>query len=63
MSDKITLIHSEAECQAALAAVSPLFYNEPAPGSEAADFLEVMILLIEKYIPQGHWQAQQNPDK
>lgn len=49
MTYKIKPIHNEADYEAALAAVSPLFDNEPEPGSAAGDFLEVMILLIEKY--------------
>ena len=57
MTYKIKPIHSEADYQAALAAVSPLFDNEPEPGSEAGDFLEVMILLIEKY-EQEHYPIE-----
>lgn len=57
MTHKIKPIHSEADYQAALAAVSPLFDNEPEPGSEAGDFLEVMILLIEKY-EQEHYPIE-----
>lgn len=54
MTYKIKPIHCEADYEAALAAVSPLFDNEPEPGSEAGDFLEVMILLIEKYEQEHH---------
>lgn len=54
MTYKIKPIHSEADYEAALAAVSPLFDNQPEPGSEAGDFLEAMILLIEKY-EQEHY--------
>lgn len=54
MTYKIKPIHNEADYEAALAAVSPLFDNEPEPGSAAGDFLEVMILLIEKY-EQEHY--------
>lgn len=57
MTYKIKPIHSEADYEAALAAVSPLFDNEPEPGSEAGDFLEVMILLIEKY-EQEHYPIE-----
>lgn len=37
MTYKIKPIHSEADYEAALAAVSPLFDNEPEPGSEAGN--------------------------
>jgi HTH-type transcriptional regulator/antitoxin HigA len=57
MTYKIKLIHSEADYEAALAAVSPLFDNQPEPGSEVGDFLEVMILLIEKY-EQEHYPIE-----
>lgn len=57
MSYKIKPIHCEADYKAALAAVSPLFDNEPEPGSEAGDFLDVMILLIEKY-EQEHYPIE-----
>lgn len=57
MTYKIKPIHSEADYEAALAAVSPLFDNQPEPGSEVGDFLEVMILLIEKY-EQEHYPIE-----
>ncbi|MCQ5472821.1 HTH-type transcriptional regulator/antitoxin HigA [Pantoea sp. AN62] len=57
MTYKIKPIHNEADYEAALAAVSPLFDNEPEPGTEAGDFLEVMILLIEKY-EQEHYPIE-----
>ncbi|OQP35900.1 helix-turn-helix domain-containing protein [Pantoea latae] len=57
MTYKIKPIHNEADYEAALAAVSPLFDSEPEPGSEAGDFLEVMILLIEKY-EQEHYPIE-----
>jgi len=57
MTYKIKPIHNEADYKAALAAVSPLFDNEPEPGSAAGDFLEVMILLIEKY-EQEHYPIE-----
>lgn len=57
MTYKIKPIHNEADYEAALAAVSPLFDNEPEPGSEAGNFLEVMILLIEKY-EQEHYPIE-----
>ena len=57
MTYKIKPIHNEADYEAALAAVSPLFDNQPEPGSEVGDFLEVMILLIEKY-EQEHYPIE-----
>ncbi|GME46155.1 hypothetical protein ACJ2_40540 [Pantoea sp. QMID2] len=57
MTYKIKPIHSEAEYEAALTAVSPLFDTEQEQGSEASDFLEVMILLVEKY-EQEHYPME-----
>lgn len=57
MTYKIKPIHSEADYEAGLAAVSLLFDNEPEQGSEAGDFLEVLILLIEKY-EQEHYPIE-----
>ncbi|MGD8106386.1 helix-turn-helix domain-containing protein [Pantoea sp. FN0302] len=57
MTYQIKPIHTEADYEAALAAVSPLFDNEPEPGSEAGNFLEVMILLIERY-EQEHYPIE-----
>lgn len=54
---QIKPIRTEEDHHYALAAVSPLFDNEPEPGSEAADFLEVTILLIEKY-EQEHYPIE-----
>ena len=42
-------IHTEQDYQEALKAVSPLFDNEPEPGTSEGDYLEVMITLIEAY--------------
>lgn len=42
-------IHTEQDYQDALKAVSPLFDNEPEPGTPEGDYLEVMITLIEAY--------------
>lgn len=57
MTYKIKPIYCEADYEAALAAVSPVFDNEPQPGSDAGDFLEVMILLIKKY-EQEHYPTE-----
>lgn len=54
MKYEIKPIRTEEDYEAALAAVSPLFDKEPEPGSEAGNFFEVMILLIEKY-EQEHY--------
>jgi HTH-type transcriptional regulator/antitoxin HigA len=42
-------LRSEADYEAALAAISPYFDNEPAEGTEAADHFDLLALVIEKY--------------
>lgn len=42
-------IRNEQDYRAALKIVSPLFDNEPEPGTPEGDFFEVMITLIEAY--------------
>lgn len=42
-------IHTEQDYRDALKAVSPLFDNEPEPGTPEGDYLDVMITLIEVY--------------
>lgn len=42
-------IRTEEEYQAALREISPLFENEPDPGTHEGDAFEVMITLIEAY--------------
>jgi len=42
-------IRTEQDYQDALKAVSPLFDNEPEPGTPQGDYLDVMITLIEAY--------------
>ncbi len=42
-------IRTEQDYQDALKSVSPLFDNEPDPGTPEGDYLEVMITLIEAY--------------
>lgn len=42
-------IHTPQDYQAALKAVSPLFDNEPVPGTAEGDFFEAMVTLIEAY--------------
>lgn len=42
-------IRSEADYQAALRAVEPLFDDEPEAGSPEGDFFEVTCVLIEDY--------------
>jgi len=42
-------IHNQQDYEAALKSVSPLFDNEPEPGTREGDYLDVMITLIEAY--------------
>lgn len=46
---QIRPIRSEADYKAALAAVSPMFDNEPDPDSEEGACFEAMVTLIEAY--------------
>ena len=40
-------IHTDQDYRAALKSVSPLFDNEPQPGTPEGDYFDVMITLIE----------------
>lgn len=42
-------IHTDQDYRAALKSVSPLFDNEPQPGTPEGDYFDVMITLIEVY--------------
>lgn len=42
-------IRTDDDYRAALKEISPLFENEPEPGTPEGDFFEVMITLIEAY--------------
>lgn len=42
-------IHTDKDYRAALKSVSPLFDNEPQPGTPEGDYFDVMITLIEAY--------------
>mgnify|MGYP006158185037 CR=1 FL=1 len=42
-------IHTDQDYRAALKSVSPLFDNEPQPGTPEGDYFDVMITLIEAY--------------
>ncbi|ULT71760.1 helix-turn-helix domain-containing protein [Pseudomonas sp. BC42] len=42
-------IHTDQDYRAALQSVSPLFDNEPQPGTPKGDYFDVMITLIEAY--------------
>ncbi|MBE8595342.1 helix-turn-helix domain-containing protein [Xenorhabdus sp. BG5] len=42
-------IRTEQDYQAALAAIAPMFDNQPEIGTPEFDFMEVMVLLIESY--------------
>lgn len=42
-------IHTDKDYRAALKSVSPLFDNEPQPGTPEGDYFDVMITLIQAY--------------
>lgn len=42
-------IHTDQDYRTALKSVSPLFDNEPQPGTPEGDYFDVMITLIEAY--------------
>ncbi|MQA55024.1 helix-turn-helix domain-containing protein [Pseudomonas piscis] len=42
-------IHTDRDYRAALKSVSPMFDNEPQPGTPEGDYFDVMITLIEAY--------------
>ena len=42
-------IHTDQDYRAALKSVSPLFDNEPQPGTPEGDYFDVMITLIQAY--------------
>lgn len=46
---EIRPIHSEADYQAALRAVSAYFDSEPAPGTPDGDRFEILLTLVEAY--------------
>jgi HTH-type transcriptional regulator/antitoxin HigA len=46
---EIRPIKNDQNYRAALKAVSPLFDNEPEPGTPEGDWFDVMITLIESY--------------
>ncbi|MCE5993861.1 hypothetical protein LVV80_17845 [Pseudomonas sp. KCA11] len=57
----ICLIRNEDECRAAPREVSPLFDNEPEPGTEEAEVFEPMVLLIEAYEAE-HYPVEINTE-
>lgn len=57
----IRLIRNEDEYRAALREVSPLFDNEPEPGTEEAEVFEAMVLLIEAYEAE-HYPVEMNTE-
>jgi HTH-type transcriptional regulator/antitoxin HigA len=61
MKYEIKPIRSEEDYQAALAAVEPLFDDQPEPDTAEGNFLEVMILLIEKYEAEHYPIAPADP--
>ncbi len=46
---QIKLLKNKQDYEAALAAIAPLFDNEPALDTPEGDYFEVMCLLIEEY--------------
>ncbi|MGN8354758.1 hypothetical protein ACLEJU_04665 [Pseudomonas sp. SMN11] len=58
---EIREIRNEDEYRAALRQVSPLFDNEPEPGTEEAKVFEAMVLLIEVYEAE-HYPLQMNTE-
>jgi len=42
-------IHTDEDYRAALKNISPLFDNEPEPGTAEGDYFDIMITLIEAY--------------
>lgn len=61
MKYEIKPIHSEDDYKAALSAVEPLFDDQPELGTPEGNFLEVMILLIEKYEAEHYPIAPPDP--
>lgn len=57
----IRQLRNDDEYRAALREVSPLFDNEPEPGSEEAKAFEAMVLLIEAYEAE-HYPVEINSE-
>jgi len=57
----IRQICNDDEYRAALREVSPLFDNEPEPGTEEAKAFEAMVLLIEAYEAE-HYPVEINTE-
>lgn len=54
-------LRTKKDYEAALRAVSPLFDNEPKPGTPEGDRFEVMLMLIEAYEQKHHPIAPPDP--
>jgi HTH-type transcriptional regulator/antitoxin HigA len=50
-------LRTEADYDAALAAIEPLFEKEPEPGSPDADEFELLLLVIGDY-ERRHWPIE-----
>ncbi len=54
---KIRPLRTEADYDAALAAIEPFFEKEPEPGSPDADAFELLLLVIGDY-ERRHWPIE-----
>lgn len=54
-------IHTEAEYNAALRAVSAYFDNEPTPGTDEENHFEILVILIEAYEAKHYAIAPPDP--
>ncbi|MGO3987229.1 transcriptional regulator [Pseudomonas sp. SAS7] len=54
-------LRNDDEYRAALREVSPLFDNEPEPGTKEAEVFEAMVLLIEAYEAE-HYPLEMNTE-
>lgn len=58
---KFKPLHTEADYEAALQAVSPFFDNEPDEGTPESDNFEMLIILIEAYEAKHYPIAPPDP--
>ena len=59
--EQVGVLRTEAEYEAALAAVEPFFETEPAPGTDAANRFDGLVLLIEDYEARHYPIPQSSP--
>jgi HTH-type transcriptional regulator/antitoxin HigA len=57
MFDDLRPIRTEADYDAALAAIEPYFENEPVPGTPEADRFDILAALIGAY-ENEHWRIE-----